>query len=95
MLCVVVLPSSGLSLGAVVGVISRRGDSQGGDRIFNSRSPLSEPDYIFLFIFVLLDSVVGEITQGRGVYYTLVLPSVFCFWIVFIFYIFVSGRFTG
>jgi len=75
-----------------VGELHRRG---GG--IYYSRSPLS----VFLcsrFIVSLnRNSVVGEITQGRGDVYTLVLPSLFgiLYFYVVVLLLKMSGRFTG
>ena len=44
---------------------------------YNSRSPLSEPD---LYVLVLLFQMTGRFIGEEICIYTLVLPSVFCFW---------------
>ena len=49
---------------------SCRGDSQGGEEYLYSRSPLSNRVYIFLFIFVLLDSGCRGDSQGSFIVYS-------------------------
>jgi len=50
-------------------------NTQGRVLIFNSRSPLSEPEFLLVVFFVL--QLTGRFT-GRGDVITLVLPSLNC-----------------